>query len=161
MTYGVGALSAVMGVIGVGGAVGYLLPQAGGGTPDWVAPIDPNTIDQPQSAWRAMTAKDFPIGTPTLTVDPRDQSGVYVLQQTAGNYIAFTEHCTHLQCPVTYYPTLTDKQGRPDPHFICPCHASTFTTEGIRTGGPAPTNLPRYGVRPNGDAVEIGRELSV
>lgn len=53
-----------------------------------------------------------------------------------GNKIkVFNAHCTHMGCILNYYK---DKKK-----FICPCHHSQFTMDGIRIKGPAQRNLDR------------------
>ena len=53
--------------------------------------------------------------------------------------------CTHLGCAV-----------RPSGEFlVCPCHGSTFASDGRVVRGPAPRSLPVYPVLVGDDAIEI------
>jgi Rieske Fe-S protein len=57
---------------------------------------------------------------------------------------AFSTACPHAGCSV-------DWDGK---HFACPCHGSTFSTDGVRTDGPSPRDLDTLDVE-----VKEGRVL--
>jgi nitrite reductase/ring-hydroxylating ferredoxin subunit len=65
-------------------------------------------------------------------------SAVIVAQPTAGKYVAFSASCSHACCTVHYNASLGE--------FVCPCHGSTFGTDGQVTGGPAPIALAKLQV---------------
>jgi menaquinol-cytochrome c reductase iron-sulfur subunit len=67
-----------------------------------------------------------------------------------GKYVAFAIYCTHLGCPVHWVsaPQI----------FLCPCHGSVFTANGLVAGGPAPRPLFRYQTRVRNGRVEIKTE---
>lgn len=63
---------------------------------------------------------------------------VIVVQPTAGQYVAYSAACSHQCCTVHYSSAQKE--------FVCPCHGSTFSTDGKVTGGPAPTGLAKLQV---------------
>ena len=69
--------------------------------------------------------------------------------KTETEVVAFTPQCTHLGCG---YHWDDDKQ-----HFLCPCHASTFSIEGEVLTGPAPRALDRYESRVEGTRLWLGK----
>jgi len=64
------------------------------------------------------------------------QDFVIVAQVSAGKYVAFSGSCTHACCTVSFTGS----------EFACPCHGSTYDTNGDVTGGPAPAPLPKLEV---------------
>jgi cytochrome b6-f complex iron-sulfur subunit len=77
---------------------------------------------------------DFPLGSVTPVTNGR----FYLVRQTDGGFLALYQKCTHLGCAVPWEPEL----GR----FVCPCHASTFETDGEVINPPAPRPLDRFPV---------------
>ncbi len=73
----------------------------------------------------------FPINQMTFLPEPR----LYILRDHSG-IAAMSAICTHLGCVVD-----KDASG-----FICPCHGSSYTTDGMVLTGPAPRSLPWYKV---------------
>lgn len=63
---------------------------------------------------------------------------VIVAQPTAGKFVAYSAACSHQCCTVQF------KASRNE--FYCPCHGSTFGTDGQVTGGPAPVALAKLQV---------------
>lgn len=55
------------------------------------------------------------------------QSGIIVVYEAVGKYVALSSACTHACCPVSF--TGTD--------FHCPCHGATFDLTGAPTNGRA------------------------
>lgn len=82
----------------------------------------------------------FPVKSPTLKViqDDGQPDGVYVVNM-GSHFLALDFHCTHLNCPVTWYAGVAGI-GR----YICPCHGSQFTITGQHVAGPAPRPLYRH-----------------
>ena len=60
---------------------------------------------------------------------------------------AFSTVCPHLGCGVDW----NDKTGK----FDCPCHASSFDTDGRCLGGPSPRGLDELEVQHNGRDVLV------
>jgi cytochrome b6-f complex iron-sulfur subunit len=106
---------------------------------------------------------NFPAMSPTLTTIVQDgvQDGVYVvnLAQSGtpgpGQLLALDFHCTHLNCPVTWYPGVNGV-GR----YICPCHGSQFTIVGDHVAGPAPRPMFRHQVVLKNGRVLVGGIIS-
>ncbi len=85
-------------------------------------------------------------------------SGV-IVRTAAGdrpdNFVAVCVRCPHELCDVDYVSDpsrlpqeVVNDMERPvtDPVYICPCHNSTFKTDGERLAGPAPRGLYRFRV---------------
>lgn len=76
--------------------------------------------------------------------------GVYDEHRTQGFFLirqekklfALSAICTHKGCKV---------RAQADGSFICKCHGSSFSPEGIVLNGPAVRNLPRLGVKESAD----------
>jgi menaquinol-cytochrome c reductase iron-sulfur subunit len=51
----------------------------------------------------------------------------------------FAINCTHLGCPVRWFP----QSGL----FMCPCHGGAYYADGARASGPPPRGLFRYACR--------------
>lgn len=58
---------------------------------------------------------------------------VYVARDAKGNICVLSSVCPHLGCEV---PWDASKQ-----RFFCPCHNSTFASDGARISGPAPRGM--------------------
>jgi Rieske Fe-S protein len=86
-----------------------------------------------------------------VTVSPPGYSdnygndAIYVVQESAGNYIAYALSCTHQGCQV-------NKSGT---SWRCPCHGATFSATGQHTGGPGSGNLQSYSVCADSTGVTI------
>jgi cytochrome b6-f complex iron-sulfur subunit len=71
-----------------------------------------------------------------------------VLQDSPGEFVAFSAVCTHLGCIVQWLPEKTE--------FLCPCHAGRFGADGHVLGGPPPKPLESLPVTTEGDQVLVG-----
>jgi cytochrome b6-f complex iron-sulfur subunit len=143
-----GAVLAVGGAIGVGYlalGVRYLFPNVS-------AASTPLQDVGPVSA--------FPPQTPILKTILQDglEDGVFVVNMgtaSSPRFLALDFHCTHLNCPVNWYPGVAGV-GR----YICPCHGSQFTMTGQHVFGPAPRQLFRHQVVVRGGRVWVGGILA-
>ncbi len=72
----------------------------------------------------------------------------WVVKQKNNRIVAFGPQCTHLGCAYHYEEA--------QKHFVCPCHASVFSTDGSVTSGPAPRALDRYATRVQNDRLMLG-----
>lgn len=99
---------------------------------------------------------DFPVGE-TRLVDLKNPLGkstdgdtgkvaVYVRHLAEGEFKVLSVYCTHLGCPVNWFP----EAGL----FLCPCHGGAYYDDGSRASGPPPRGLYEYDVR-----VEKGKLL--
>jgi menaquinol-cytochrome c reductase iron-sulfur subunit len=75
------------------------------------------------------------------------QTAAWLRRDNANTFTAFSVHCTHLGCPVSW---------RPDSSlFLCPCHGGIYYADGSVAGGPPPRGLFQHTVRVQNGAVEI------
>ncbi|GIW83264.1 MAG: cytochrome b6-f complex iron-sulfur subunit [Gemmatales bacterium] len=61
---------------------------------------------------------------------------VYVRRVAGTQFQVFAVNCTHLGCPVHWFP----QAGM----FLCPCHGGAFYEDGSRASGPPPRALYEY-----------------
>ena len=71
------------------------------------------------------------------------------------HFIALSDRCMHLGCPVRYVPAAE--------RFICPCHGGVYDFRGMVAGGPPVRPLDRFYTRLNTETglVELGPRYSV
>ncbi|MFI6087569.1 Rieske (2Fe-2S) protein [Streptomyces sp. NPDC051218] len=75
------------------------------------------------------------------------KEGVVVTQPTEGEFKAFSNRCTHKQCPVTSVEGGT---------INCPCHGSKFSiADGSVKASPAPKPLPAAEITVDGDSITL------
>src|SRR5580692_3436902 len=60
----------------------------------------------------------------------------WVRHISAGKWQVFAINCTHLGCPVRWFP----QSGL----FMCPCHGGAYYADGARASGPPPRGLFEY-----------------
>jgi menaquinol-cytochrome c reductase iron-sulfur subunit len=68
-----------------------------------------------------------------------EKTTAWILKSSDGNIAAFSPTCPHLGCAYRWEDL--KKQ------FVCPCHASAFSSNGEVLSGPAPRPLDRYEAR--------------
>ncbi|MEV0256961.1 Rieske (2Fe-2S) protein [Streptomyces sp. NPDC050732] len=86
---------------------------------------------------------DIPVGGGKIFKDEQ----IVVTQPTEGEFKAFSNRCTHKQCPVTSVEGGT---------VNCPCHGSKFDiADGSVRGGPAPKPLPAAEITVAGDSIKL------
>lgn len=90
-------------------------------------------------------AREFPDGLKFLP-DER----LFVIRE-GNTFHAMSAVCTHLGCTVRAeglpQPETREVGGTPmrlTHRFACPCHGSTYSGDGVNTGGPAPKPLAWY-----------------
>lgn len=66
---------------------------------------------------------------------------------SASSYICLSQICTHQGCSVNYVGGSNS--------FACPCHGSTYATDGSNTGGPAMLPLHSYATTFDGTNVVV------
>lgn len=89
----------------------------------------PNVLYEPEQRFKAGRTEDFPDGSITFIEDQR----VFLIRR-GNTFRCLSAVCTHLGCTVNHAG-----EG-----FHCPCHGSTFDTQGKVTSGPAPRALTWY-----------------
>ncbi len=106
------ALLWVSGVLGLGGVLRFL---------NYTPPKDeePRTLDLGPAA-------DYPPGSHTLVAE-----GAALLIHDEAGFHALSTTCTHLGCRINF-----EAEG-----FLCPCHGSRFSLQGVVLNGPAQENL--------------------
>jgi menaquinol-cytochrome c reductase iron-sulfur subunit len=60
----------------------------------------------------------------------------WVRRLTCDSFEVFAANCSHLGCPVRWFPAAE--------LFMCPCHGGTFHADGARASGPPPRGLYEY-----------------
>jgi len=83
---------------------------------------------------------------PSIDTEPEDQYN---------HWVALSDRCMHLGCPVRYVQAAE--------RFICPCHGGVYDFRGMVAGGPPVRPLDRFYTRLNKytNLVEIGPRFSV
>lgn len=101
------------------------------------------------------TVDQVPVGGSLLFYYPTDNSPCLLVHLTSDQYVAFSQKCTHLSCPVL--PEVD--QGR----FHCPCHEGEFDIQtGVPLSGPPRRRLPQVTlVVANGHIYATGIEEGV
>ena len=88
----------------------------------------------------------------TSTVSARwvQRHGLWLVRR-AGRLVALEARCTHLGCT----PRWMGEQGG----FLCPCHGSRFSDDGIPLNGPATQPLFRLAIRVEHGEVVVDRSV--
>ncbi len=105
----------------------------------------PATTAAPAPAPAGMTAlgpaQAVTVGGAASFSDPATGDPAFVVQPTAGRYLAFDATCTHQGCPVQFSGT----------RFECPCHGAQFdATTGEVLQGPATSPLRKITIKEAG-----------
>lgn len=83
---------------------------------------------------------DIPVGSSKIVTYPTENDPVIIIRQSDTDFIAFSQRCTHLSCPVQY-----NEAGK---RIECPCHNGVFdAASGKVVSGPPTNNLPRIRLR--------------
>ncbi|MFG2651986.1 Rieske (2Fe-2S) protein [Streptomyces sp. NPDC048436] len=134
---GVVSLAAALAACGEGGDGKDKSAPAGAQKPD--------DVEEPGGAAGAALAKtsEIPVGGGKIF----KEEGVVVTQPTKGEFKAFSNRCTHKQCPVTSVEGGT---------INCPCHGSKFDiADGSVKESPAPKPLPAAKISVDGDSITL------
>ena len=108
--------------------------------------------------WRDVGALDqFKVGDTVVVtyLDPSPlpwagvsaRSAAWVRRVNQDQFIAFSDNCTHLGCPVRWLPSAE--------LFMCPCHGGVYDRDGNPVAGPPPRPLAHVPVRINNGQVQI------
>jgi menaquinol-cytochrome c reductase iron-sulfur subunit len=104
----------------------------------------------------AVVTYDAQIGQAGKTiayVRPREQGIDTEPEDKYNHFIALSNRCMHLGCPVRFVSAAA--------RFICPCHGGVYNFRGIPVGGPPVRPLDRYYTRLENGLIEIGPRYSV
>jgi menaquinol-cytochrome c reductase iron-sulfur subunit len=77
-----------------------------------------------------------------------EKSTTWVVKLDEG-IVAYGPQCTHLGCAYHWNEKMRE--------FLCPCHTSTFGTDGRVTSGPAPRPLDRFTTKIENNKLFVGR----
>jgi Rieske Fe-S protein len=99
--------------------------------------------------------------TTTDTTGEAGKTTIYVRKFDPGRdtddlkqpYIAISNRCMHLGCPVRYVAA--------SERFICPCHGGVYEFDGAVSGGPPVRPLDRFETRVVGGRVKVGPRFSL
>ena len=96
------------------------------------------------------TVNELPVGGYKLFKYPTpDHPCILVHLDGPPGYVAFSQSCTHLMCPVYF--------DGPMKQFVCPCHEGFFdATDGSVIAGPPRRPLPRYEVAVKDGKIWVG-----
>ena len=109
--------------------VGYVLGPLLRRRPDeWV---DAGSVDSYVVGQTKLVSMTNPVGRPWDGASGRVSA--YVRRQARDRFIVFAVNCTHLGCPVSWFP----QSGL----FLCPCHGGVYYADGARASGPPPRGL--------------------
>jgi len=150
--------------LGTGAGVVAIVGQTGASLRSLV----PNVSYDAPTTVKLGPAREFPDGLKFLP----DQR-LFVFRE-GNTYHAISAVCTHLGCTVRAealsQPETREVGGaalRLTHRFACPCHGSTYSGDGVNTGGPAPRPLAWYRLSVAADdgqlvvdlADEVGRDF--
>ena len=116
-----GAIIAVPTVVGLRVVLNPLFGDGSGGILARLTTLDSLTVGGPPQAFKVVadksdawtTYKDLPLGL------------VYVQRIAEQDVLVFSASCPHAGCAVEYR-----NEGVRGPHYFCPCHESSFSTDG-------------------------------
>ncbi len=80
---------------------------------------------------------EIPVNASKLFRYPTDADPCILIRLGTDRFVAYSQSCTHLKCPV-YFKSDSN-------HLVCPCHEGFFSAEDGRVlAGPPPRPLPRH-----------------
>ncbi len=98
---------------------------------------------------RVAAVSDVPVGGVRLFRYPSDNDPSILIRRTASEFVAFSQNCSHLACPVHL-----DPEGD---RLLCPCHVGVFSAaDGRPLAGPPRRGLERFSVQVWGGEVWVG-----
>ncbi len=103
-------------------------------------------LDHPRM--QVASASELEVGDYKLFRYPMDEPCILV-RITENEYVAYSQSCTHLMCPIHY--------NKENQQFVCPCHQGFFDAkDGSVISGPPPRALPRYRVSVEDGIIWVG-----
>ena len=102
------------------------------------------------TAWLVPTliasVQDVPVDTAKLFSYPTAHDPCLLIHLSQDQFVAYSQKCTHLSCPVTYKAK--------EKELFCPCHAGRFALDDGRVlGGPPQRPLPRILLNVSGNEI--------
>jgi Rieske Fe-S protein len=99
-----------------------------------------------------VAASQVPEGTAHYFNYPEPDDQAVLLHLPGGEFVAFSQKCTHLSCAVYYQPERE--------RLYCPCHEGVFDVRtGDATAGPPQRRLPQIPLRRDGDMLVALEEV--
>ena len=97
---------------------------------------------------------ELAVGAAKVFAYPGPQDNCLLIRVDEERYVAYSQKCTHLSCPIIY--------SNETKQLECPCHEGSFSLEtGAVIKGPPPRALPKIVLeRQNGVLVAVGIEAS-
>jgi menaquinol-cytochrome c reductase iron-sulfur subunit len=126
------ALGGLAGVVFALPVVGYLIGPLVARKPDREIDLGP-VDDYPEGETRLKSFAN-PLRQPWDGMT--GQTAAYVRRTGENDFLVFAVNCTHLGCPVSWFP----QSGL----FMCPCHGGVYYANGERASGPPPHGLYQY-----------------
>jgi nitrite reductase/ring-hydroxylating ferredoxin subunit len=100
----------------------------------------------PPSPLRVAAIADLPVGEAKGFHYPTSEDPCVLVRLAADRFVAYSQKCTHLSCPVIYKAA--------DRHLHCPCHEGFFSVEdGRALAGPPKRALPQIALTLRGAEV--------
>jgi len=91
-------------------------------------------------------ASQIPEGHAVYFSYPGPEDQAMLLHLPGGEFVAYSQKCTHLSCAVYYQPG--------EARLYCPCHEGAFNpNSGDPVAGPPRRRLPRILLRRDGDVI--------
>jgi arsenite oxidase small subunit len=95
-----------------------------------------SSIDNSPAALRVADVEELAVGGYKLFRYPTEEDPCILIRLAQDQYVAFSQSCTHLKCPVHFQ---SEKR-----QLVCPCHEGYFSAENGRPlAGPPKRPLPQ------------------
>ena len=100
-------------------------------------------------AQRIANVTELDLGEVKLFRYPTAQEPCILIRTAQDRFVAYSQLCTHLACPVVY-------EGEKE-RLHCPCHEGYFSAEDGRVlAGPPKRSLPKIALSVRGDEIWVG-----
>jgi Rieske Fe-S protein len=146
-----GIATAAFGLPALGFALGPIFKQTE--APRW-QDVGPEADFNPQTyVLKVMTVDDTTGEAGKTTVYVRKFDPVRDTDHLKQPYVAISNKCMHLGCPVRYVQA--------SERFICPCHGGVYEFAGKVAGGPPVRPLDRFETKVERGRVKVGARFSL
>ena len=123
--------------------VGYLISPWKSGS--WQTWIDVGGVEEFPKGQTRLATYINPFRTPWDGYTAETQC--WVKREKSGDFTVFAINCTHLGCPVRWFPESN--------LFMCPCHGGVYYADGSHAAGPPPRGLYEYETRVKGSTLQV------
>jgi Rieske Fe-S protein len=129
------SINAVVGILIAVPVVGYIIsPWKSGGWQKWTSLGSTDLFPKGETRPASYTN---PFRTPWDGYTA--ETPCYVRHTDTGEFVVFAINCTHLGCPVRWFPESN--------LYMCPCHGGVYYEDGSHAAGPPPRGLYAYETR--------------